>query len=124
MPTGAVIAGRRTFELADRWQGDHHDGVPVHVLTHHADDGDVPPGNTRYFTDVVACATEARTAAGDRAVMVHGAGAAQALLQAGQLDELEIHLVPVLLGAGRRLFETETATPSSWSWSGDSRTAT
>jgi riboflavin biosynthesis pyrimidine reductase len=38
-------------------------------------------------------------------VMVHGAGAAQALLQAGQLDELEIHLVPVLLGAGRRLFE-------------------
>ena len=36
--------------------------------------------------------------------MVHGAGAAQALLQAGQLDELEIHLVPVLLGAGRRLF--------------------
>ena len=36
--------------------------------------------------------------------MVHGAGAAQALLRAGQLDELEIHLVPVLLGAGRRLF--------------------
>ena len=104
MATGAVIAGRRTFELADRWQGDHHDGVPVHVLTHHVDDGDVPPGSTRYFTDVVACATEARAAAGDRAVMVHGAGAAQALLRAGQLDELEIHLVPVLLGAGRRLF--------------------
>ncbi len=109
MATGAVIAGRRTFELADRWQGDHHDGVPVHVLTHHADDGDVPPGNTRFFTDVVACATEARAAAGDRAVMVHGAGAAQALLRAGQLDELEIHLVPVLLGAGRRLFEATDA---------------
>jgi riboflavin biosynthesis pyrimidine reductase len=45
-------------------------------------------------------------AAGDRAVMVHGAGAAQSLLQAGQLNELKIHLVPVLLGAGRRLFET------------------
>jgi dihydrofolate reductase len=55
---------------------------------------------------VVSCATEARAAAGDRAVMVHGAGAAQALLHAGQLDELEIHLVPVLLNAGRRLFET------------------
>ncbi|HEV8529264.1 MAG TPA: dihydrofolate reductase family protein [Actinomycetes bacterium] len=108
MATGAVIAGRRTFELADRWQGDHHDGVPVHVLTHHVDDDDVPPGNTRYFTDVVACAAEARAAAGDRAVMVHGAGAAQALLRAGQLDELEIHLVPVLLGAGRRLFEANT----------------
>ena len=37
--------------------------------------------------------------------MVHGAGAAQALLRAGLLDELEIHLVPVLLGAGRRLFD-------------------
>jgi dihydrofolate reductase len=109
MATGAVIAGRRTFELADRWQGDHHDGVPIHVLTHHADDGDVLPGNTRYFTDVVACATEARAAAGDRAVMVHGAGAAQALLRAGQLDELEISLVPVLLGAGRRLFEATDA---------------
>jgi dihydrofolate reductase len=37
--------------------------------------------------------------------MVHGAGAAQALLRAGQLDEMEIHLVPVLLGDGRRLFD-------------------
>ena len=36
--TGAVIAGRRTFELADRWHGDHHDGVPILVLTHHPDD--------------------------------------------------------------------------------------
>ena len=43
--------------------------------------------------------------AGDRAVMVHGAGAAQALLKAGQLDEMEIHLAPVLLGGGRRLFD-------------------
>ncbi|KAB2337804.1 dihydrofolate reductase family protein [Actinomadura rudentiformis] len=103
LATGAIISGRRTFELAGRWQGDHHDGVPIHVLTHHPDD-DVPSDNTRFFTDVVACADEARAASGDRAVMVHGAGAAQALLQANQLDELEIHLVPVLLGAGRRLF--------------------
>ena len=105
MATGAVISGRRTFELAGRWGGDHHGGVPIHVLTHHVDEGDVPPGSAKFYTDVVACATEARAAAGDRAVMAHGAGAAQALLQAGQLDELEIHLVPVLLGAGRRLFE-------------------
>ena len=103
--TGAVISGRRTFELAKRWQGDHHDGVPIHVLTHTVDPDDVPPGSARFFTDVDACAEEAREAAGDRAVLVHGAGAAQALLAAGQLDELELHLVPVLLGAGRRLFE-------------------
>jgi dihydrofolate reductase len=105
MATGAVIAGRRTFELADRWHGDHHDGVPIHILTHYVDDGDELPGNTRYFSDVVGCAAQARAAAGDRAVLVHGAGAAQALLRAGELDELEIHLVPVLLGAGRRLFD-------------------
>jgi dihydrofolate reductase len=105
MATGAVISGRRTFELAGRWSGDHHDGVPIHVLTHHIDDGDVPPGNARFYTNPAACAADARAAAGDRAVMVHGAGAAQSLLRAGQLDELEIHLVPVLLGAGRRLFE-------------------
>jgi dihydrofolate reductase len=102
--TGAVISGRRTFELAGRWQGDHHDGVPIFVLTRHVDDGDVPPGSARFVTDVEDCAGQARAAAGDRVVMVHGAGAAQALLRAGLLDEMEIHLVPVLLGGGRRLF--------------------
>jgi dihydrofolate reductase len=111
MATGAVISGRRTFELAGRWNGDHHDGVAIHVLTHHVDGRDVPPGSAMFYTDVVACATEARAAAGDRAVMVHGAGAAQALLRAGQLDEMEIHLVPVLLGSGRRLFEERDTDP-------------
>jgi dihydrofolate reductase len=106
MATGAVISGRRTFELAGRWQGDHHDGVPIFVLTHHVDDGDVPPGSARFVTDVGECADRARAAAGDRAVMVHGASAAQALLRAGLLDEMEIHLVPVLLGGGRRLFDS------------------
>jgi dihydrofolate reductase len=104
MATGAVISGRRTFELAGRWQGDHHNGVPIFVLTHRIDDADIPPGSARFVTDVEDCAEQARAAAGDRAVMVHGAGAAQALLRAGLLDELEIHLVPVLLGDGRRLF--------------------
>lgn len=105
MATGAVISGRRTFELANRWNGDHHGGVPVFVLTHRVDAEDVPPGRTRFVTVVEDCVREARAAAGDRAVMVHGAGAAQALLRAGLLDELEIHLVQVLLGDGRRLFD-------------------
>lgn len=105
LATGAVISGRRTFELAGRWQGDHHDGVPILVLTHRVDDGDAPPGHARFVTDVEACAREARAAAGDHAVMVHGAGAAQVLLRAGLMDEMEIHLVPVLLGDGRRLFD-------------------
>jgi len=106
MATGAVISGRRTFELAGRWQGDHHDGVPIFVLTHCIDDGDVPPGSAQFVTDVEDCARQARAAAGDGAVMVHGAGAAQALLRAGLLDEMEIHLVPVLLGGGRRLIDS------------------
>lgn len=51
LATGAVISGRRTFELAGRWQGDHHDGVPIFVLTHHIDAGDVPPGSGRRLFD-------------------------------------------------------------------------
>ena len=102
--TRAVIAGRRTYEHAGRWQGDHHDGVPVFVLTHAVPD-DPPPGSVRYVTDVRECAAQARAAAGDGDVLVHGAGAAQALLRAGELDELELHVVPVLLGQGRRLFD-------------------
>ena len=102
--TRAVISGRRTYEHAGRWQGDHHDGVPVFVLTHDVPD-DPPPGSVRYVTDVRECAAQARAAAGDADVMVHGAGAAQALLRIGELDELELHVVPVLLGQGRRLFD-------------------
>jgi dihydrofolate reductase len=108
LATGAVISGRRTFELAGRWGGDHHDGVPIHVLTHAVAEDDEPPGSVTFHTDVEACARAARTSAGDRAVMVHGAGAAQALLEVDQLDELEVHLVPVLLGAGRRPFATDS----------------
>ena len=103
MATRAVISGRRTYEHADRWHGDHHDGVPVFVLTHDVPD-EAPPGSVRYATDVQECAAAARAAAGDGDVTVMGAGAAQALLAAGELDELELHVVPVLLGRGRRLF--------------------
>ncbi len=102
--TRAVISGRRTYEHAHRWVGDHHDRVPVLVLTH-AIPSDPPPGTVRYLTDPRECAAQTRAAAGDDDVMVHGAGAAQALLRAGELDEMELHVVPVLLGQGRRLFD-------------------
>jgi dihydrofolate reductase len=58
-----------------------------------------------YLTDVRTAMTQAKEAAGDKDVLVHGAGTAQLALAAGVLDELEIHLVPVLLGQGRRLFD-------------------
>ena len=102
--TRAVIAGRRTYEHANHWQGDHHDGVPVFILTHDVPD-EPPPGSVRFVTDVRDCAAQARAAAGDGNAMVHGAGAAQALLRAGEVDEIQLHVVPVLLGQGRRLFD-------------------
>jgi dihydrofolate reductase len=106
MATGAVVCGRGTFEPAGGWGGDHHDGVPIFVLTRQGPDratGRWPL--VTYVADVRTAMTEAKRAAGDRNVLVHGAGTTQLALAAGVLDELEIHLVPVLLGQGRRLFD-------------------
>lgn len=104
MATGAVITGRRTFDNARGWAGDHHHGVPVFVLTR-AVPNEPAPGHARYVTDVESSVAQAKSAAGGRDAMMHGAAAAQAVLRAGLLDELEVHLVPVLLGRGRRLFD-------------------
>ena len=71
--TRAFISGRRTYELADHWQGDHHDGVPIFILTHDVPD-EPPPGTVRFVTDVRECADLARAAAGDADISVHGAG--------------------------------------------------
>jgi dihydrofolate reductase len=104
--TGAVVAGRGTFEPAEGWGGDHHDGVPIYVLSRHpapAWAADWPA--VRYVRDLDAAMRDARHAAGERNVLVHGASIAQRALLAGLLDELEIHLIPVLFGAGRPLFE-------------------
>jgi dihydrofolate reductase len=103
MATGAVITGRRTFEFAGGWAGDHHDGVPIFVLTHTVPP-EPPPGSARYVTDVASCFDQATAAAGGRDILLHGAAAAQACLRAGLLDELQLQLLPVLLGQGRRLF--------------------
>jgi len=104
MATGAVLTGRRTFDLAGRWGGDHHDGVPIIVLTRSVP-AEPAPGHARYVTDVREAAAQALEAAGDRDVLLHGAEAARACLRAGVLDELALQVVPVLLGQGRRLFD-------------------
>jgi len=104
LTTGAVIVGRRTFDYADMWGGDHHDGVPIFVLTRNPPSSPAP-GHASYVTDVQSCVAQAKAAAGDRDILLHGASAAQALLRAGLVDEMELHLVPVLLGQGRRLFD-------------------
>jgi dihydrofolate reductase len=104
--TGAVLSGRNTVEQVDHWGGNHH-GVPIFVVSHR------PPGPSAeryplvtYVRDGIGGAmAQAKAAAGDRNVLVHGATTAQTALAEGELDELQIHLVPVLFGSGRRLFE-------------------
>ena len=99
---GAVLAGRRTVEQVGHWGGDSH-GVPIFVPSHR------PPGPSvanyplvTYVTDGIESAmAQAKAAAGDRNVLVHGAYTAQRALEAGVLDELQIHQIPVLFGAGR-----------------------
>ncbi len=106
--TGAVLAGRRTVERIDHWGGDAHGrGVPIFVPSHR------PPGPpvahyplVTYVTGGIGSAmAQAKAAAGDRNVLVQGAYTAQRALEAGVLDELVIHQVPVLFGGGCRLFE-------------------
>jgi dihydrofolate reductase len=106
MATGAVVAGRGTFEPAGGWSGDHHDGVPIFILYRKEPAIDIGqwPLVTR-VNDVTSAMTQAKEAAGDKNVLVHGAGVAQLALAAGVLDELELHVIPVLFGQGRRLFE-------------------
>ena len=106
LATGAVVAGRGTFEPAGGWRGDHHDGVPIFILYRREPEIDI--GQWPLVTavnDVASAMTQAKEAAGAKDVLVHGAGVARLALAAGVLDELELHVVPVLFGQGRRLFD-------------------
>ena len=105
MATGAVVAGRGTFEPADGWHGDHHDGVPIFILTRHDPDDLMQWPLVTYVDGVTSAMTQAKEAEGDKNVLVHGAGTAQLALAADVLDEIELHVIPVLLGQGRRLFD-------------------
>lgn len=118
--TGAVVMGRRMFSggqgpweddaNADGWWGDDPPfHVPVFVLTHHARAPVPKQGGTTFtfVTDGVESAVaQARSAGGAKDVAIAGgANVAQQALTAGLLDEIQIHLAPVLLGSGTRLFE-------------------
>jgi dihydrofolate reductase len=106
MSTGATVAGRGTFEPAGGWGGDHHDGVPIFILARREPGIDISHWPlVTYVSDVTTAMTKAKEAAGDKNVLVHGAGTAQLALAAGVLDEIELHVIPVLFGQGRRLFE-------------------
>ena len=110
--TGAVIMGRKAFEMGDpdSWVGTYEFQVPIFVLTHHPPR--IPPKQDDRLTftfvqdGVASAVAQAKAAAGDKAVqVVGGANVIQQLLQAGLVDELHIDVMPLFLGDGLRLFE-------------------
>ena len=110
---GAVLTGRRTFDRAGGWGGNHAWG-PAFVLTHDIPAGWPRPNSTVHFvTDGLESAVrQAKAAAAGKAVGVHGADTIQQLLNAGLLDELSVDIAPVLLGSGVRLFDHLAGTPT------------
>jgi dihydrofolate reductase len=109
---GAVLTGRRTFDVAQGWNGKHAWG-PAFVLTHQVPAGWPRPDSTVHFvTDGLESAVkQAKAAAGEKSVAVHGADTIQQLLNAGLVDELHIDVAAVLLGSGIRLFDRLAGTP-------------
>jgi dihydrofolate reductase len=115
--TGALIVGRRTQDVEDRLQPGFYGGAfrgPFFVLRH--DPPSEPPivkGVTGRFLDVdiAEAVSIAKEAADGRNVVVLGANVARQCLEAGLLDEVIIHVAPVLLGDGVRLFERGGGTP-------------
>jgi dihydrofolate reductase len=102
---GAVIGGRGTFEAAARWGGTNPWPVPFFVVTHRPDD-EPPDAGFTFVDGLDAAITQARSAAGDKDVHVMGgADVIRQALRAGYVDELSVSIAPVVLGAGKRLFD-------------------
>jgi dihydrofolate reductase len=110
---GVFVTGRRDFDVSGAWGGKPPLGVPAFIVTHTPPQEWVKAGSPFTFvTDGVASAiAQARQVAGDKNVAVGGSTVVQQCLNAGLLDEIYINLVPVLLGAGVRLFDNLAAGP-------------
>ena len=106
---GALIGGRRTYDMAlPEWgAGGPHPPTPVFVITHAAPDSPPPDSAYTFVTDGIdAALDQARLAAGELDVRIMGGAAiGQQYLAAGLVDEIVVHIVPVLLKAGIRMFE-------------------
>ncbi len=109
---GALVTGRRTFDIARGWGG-HPPGSPCFVVTHTIPQEWATVDSPFVFvTDGIESAIrQAKQAAGDKDVVVSTASTLQQCLKAGLMDELHIDVVPILLGAGVRLFDQTGATP-------------
>ena len=106
---GAVIVGRTTYNHSiPHWGANGPTGtarVPTIIVSHSVPQ-DIPEGGVYTFVDNVEAALEiAKNAAGDKDVLIHGGNTAQQLITLGLVDEIFIHLVPVLFGSGTRLYE-------------------
>lgn len=110
---GAMVAGRRMFDIAHAWGGSPPGGGPCFIVTHTAPQEWLVEGSPFTFvTDGVESAIrQAKQAAGDKNVSVSSASIAQQCLKLGLLDEIHINLAPVLLGGGVRLFDNLGAAP-------------
>lgn len=110
---GSVLTGRRTFETANGWGGNHAWG-PAFVLTHRVPTGWPKPNSTvNFVTDGIESAVkQAKAAAAGKSVGVHGADTIQQLLNAGLLDEIHIDIAALLLGSGVRLFDHLAGIPA------------
>src|SRR4029450_1031371 len=105
--TGALVTGRRTFDLTNGWGGGHPLGVPVFVLTHSVPPEGVHEGSPFTFVrdGLESAVAQAKAAAADKDVGVIGANLVQQCIKAGLLDEIPLDLVPVVLGGDVGLFD-------------------
>lgn len=110
---GAVLAGRRVFDLTSGWQGAHPMGVPVFVVTHEepADWAHKDAPFTFVTDGIESAVAKAKAVAGDKIVAVASPTIAQQCLDAGLLDGIKVDLVPVLLGKGIPFFANLANSP-------------
>ena len=102
---GAVIAGRNGYDDANGWGGGSpHPTAPLFVVSHRPAPAEATPAQT-FTASIERAVAAARTAAGDLDVTLMGGGVLTAALAAGLVDEIIVHQVPILLGAGRPLFQ-------------------
>jgi dihydrofolate reductase len=111
--TGAIVVGRRLFDLTSGWRGNHPIGCPVVVVTHRpAPDGWPEDAPFTFVDGIEPAIATAREIAGDKIVAVNGGTIASQCLDAKLLDEVWVDLVPVVLGGGTPFFSNLASAPA------------